>query len=175
MWHARETSLKVPMPMPGLPVLVAAVAVLFAADTRSACAQQETVFVVKNEATGQLMPFDRSSLEAMRQVTYRTTTIWTDGVREFRGVPLSEVLQDVGVSSGKVVFVATNDYSAEMPVEEVTADVPLLALTIDGHPMRLRDKGPVWVVFPYDLATDYQSEVVYSRSVWQMVRIEVLP
>jgi hypothetical protein len=41
--------------------------------------------------------------------------------------------------------------------------------------MRLRDKGPVWVVFPYDLATEYQSEVVYSRSVWQMVRIEVLP
>lgn len=111
----------------------------------------------------------------MRQVTYRTSTIWTDGVLEFRGVPLSEVLQAVGVTSGKVVFVATNDYSAEMPVEEVTEEVPLLAMSIDGHPMTLRDKGPVWLVFPYDLSAEYQSEVVYSRSVWQMVRIEVLP
>jgi hypothetical protein len=161
--------------MSGLPVLAAALAVLIAADMRSACAQQESVFVVENEATGQVTPFDRSSLEAMRQATYRTSTIWTDGVREFRGVPLNEVLRAVGVTSGKVVFVATNDYSAEMPVEEVTADVPLLALTIDGHPMTLRDKGPVWVVFPYDQSTEYQSEVVYSRSVWQMVRIEVLP
>lgn len=168
-------SLKVPIPMPGLPVLVAAMAVLLATDTRSAWAQQESVFVVENEATGQLTSFDRSSLEAMRQVTYRTSTIWTDGVLEFRGVPLSEVLQAVGVTSGKVVFVATNDYSAEMPVDEVTDEVPLLAMTIDGHPMTLRDKGPVWLVFPYDLSAEYQSEVVYSRSVWQMVRIEVLP
>lgn len=163
------------MPMPGLPVLAAALAVLLAADMRSAQAQQESVFVVENNATGQLTSFDRSSLEAMRQVTYRTSTIWTDGVLEFRGVPLSEVLQAAGVTSGNVVFVATNDYSAEMPVEEVTADVPLLALTINGHSMTLRDKGPVWLVFPYDQSTEYQSEVVYSRSVWQMVRIEVLP
>jgi hypothetical protein len=31
------------------------------------------------------------------------------------------------------------------------------------------------VVYPYDMSTVYQSEVVYTRSVWQLDRIEVLP
>lgn len=124
---------------------------------------------------GEPLVFDREALDAMRQVTYRTSTIWTDGVREFRGVPLSEVLKDAGVESGRLLLRASNDYAAEMPISAVTPDVPMIALTIDGEPMSLRDKGPLWVVFPYDLSTVYQSEVVYTRSVWQLVKIEVVP
>ena len=40
--------------------------------------------------------------------------------------------------------------------------------------MTLRDKGPLWLVYPYDADTAYQSEVIYARSVWQLDRIEVL-
>ena len=121
------------------------------------------------------LSYTREALEAMRQVSYRTSTIWTDGVREFRGVPLSEVLKDAGIASGTIQLRASNDYAAEMPVGAVTQDVPIIALTVDGEPMTLRDKGPLWVVYPYDLSTVYQSEVIYTRSVWQLVRIAVPP
>jgi hypothetical protein len=119
--------------------------------------------------------FSRADLEAMRQVSYRTSTVWTDGVLVFRGVPLSEVLKAAGVRGATIEMSASNDYVAEMPVAEVTEDVPLVAMTIDGVPMTRRDKGPLWVVYPYDMSTVYQSEVVYTRSVWQLDRIEVLP
>ena len=38
----------------------------------------------------------------------------------------------------------------------------------------MRDKGPLWIIYPYDQNTDYQTEVIYSRSIWQLDRIEVL-
>ncbi len=119
--------------------------------------------------------YSREALEAMRQVSYRTSTIWTDGVIEFRGVPLSEVLKVAGVTAGRIVLRASNDYSAEMPMSAVTSDIPMIAMKMDGKPMTLREKGPLWLVYPYDLADAYQSEVVYTRSVWQLVKIEVQP
>ena len=42
-----------------------------------------------------------------------------------------------------------------------------------GAPMSVRDKGPLWIVYPYDQNTDYQSEVVFSRSIWQLNRITI--
>ncbi|MDP5360810.1 MAG: oxidoreductase, partial [Paracoccaceae bacterium] len=35
-------------------------------------------------------------------------------------------------------------------------------------------KGPLWVVYPYDMSADYRSEVIYYRSIWQLDRIEVV-
>jgi hypothetical protein len=119
--------------------------------------------------------YSREALEAMRQVSYRTSTIWTDGVIEFRGVPLSEIMKEAGVTSGRIVLRASNDYSAEMPLSSVTSDIPMIALMMDGKPMTLREKGPLWLVYPYDLSDAYQSEVVYTRSIWQLVKIEVQP
>ena len=44
---------------------------------------------------------------------------------------------------------------------------------MNGEIMSLRDKGPLWVIYPYDQNAAYRSEVTYSRSIWQLDRIEV--
>jgi hypothetical protein len=36
----------------------------------------------------------------------------------------------------------------------------------------VRDKGPLWVVYPYDSKPDYQSELIYVRSIWQLAQME---
>lgn len=40
--------------------------------------------------------------------------------------------------------------------------------------MSVRDKGPLWVIYPYDSDPALQSEVTYARSIWQLVRIEAV-
>lgn len=117
--------------------------------------------------------FDRAMLEAAEPVTFTTSTIWTEGETTFTGVPLSGLLQDLGIESGTLKATAINDYAVDIPVEEALAGPAIIAYLINGKPMSVREKGPLWIVYPYDSDKKLQAEVYYSRSIWQLDRIVV--
>lgn len=119
--------------------------------------------------------FDAAMLAALPRREFATSTIWTEGVQSFSGVDLRSLIDHLGVTGGTLKITAVNDYSVQIPVSEVVAGGALLADLRDGKPMKVRDKGPLWLVYPYDSAPEFRNEVVYSRSVWQVDRIEVLP
>jgi len=116
--------------------------------------------------------FDMDMLMALDSTIIETSTIWTDGVQEFEGVQLHVLLERLGVTSGTILATAINDYTIEIPVEDAVVDGPMIAYKLNQEFMSVRDKGPLWVVYPYDDNTDYRSEVTYSRSIWQLDRIE---
>jgi hypothetical protein len=68
-----------------------------------------------------------------------------------------------------------NDYKVEMPRDVVTQDVPIIANRLNGKPFNIREKGPLWVVFPYASDARYQTEEIYSYSIWQLTQIQVRP
>lgn len=117
--------------------------------------------------------YDLAALEALGAVSFATSTIWTEGAPTFTGVPLQVLLDDAGITEGVVAATAINDYAVQIPVDEVTAEYPIVAYHLDGQVMSVRDKGPLWVVYPYDSDASLQSEVVYSRSIWQLDRLSV--
>ena len=123
---------------------------------------------------GEQRQFDRASLEAMPAATFTTKTSWTEGPQTFTGVPLIDFLGAVGVTGGTLRAAAINDYAVQIPVSDAVVDGPIIAYARNGEPMSVRDKGPLWIVYPYDSNPDYQSEVIFSRSIWQLDRIEVL-
>lgn len=119
--------------------------------------------------------FDRALLAALPEVSFVTETIWTEGRQEFTGVPLAALLDHLDVAPEALRLVAANEYAVELPVASLSDDAPILAYSQNGEPMSLRDRGPIWIVYPYDSDPSYRSEVIYSRSVWQLQRIEILP
>jgi hypothetical protein len=119
--------------------------------------------------------FDRAMLEAMAVEEFTTTTTWTEGPQVFAGVPLHDLLARLGVTEGTLRAVAVNDYAVDIPVSDAVEGGPIIAYRLNGAPMSLRDKGPLWIVYPYDARREYRSEVIYSRSIWQLERIEVRP
>ncbi|WP_347916964.1 molybdopterin-dependent oxidoreductase [Paracoccus marcusii] len=118
--------------------------------------------------------YDQAALQAFAPVSFATSTIWTEGQPTFTGIPLQTILTDAGIDQGTVSAVAINDYAVQIPVDEVTADYPIVAFQQDGQVMSVRDKGPLWVIYPYDSDPALQSEVTYARSIWQLVRIEAV-
>lgn len=118
--------------------------------------------------------YDRAALEEMDSVTFRTSTIWTDGVQTFKGVSLVTLLKSADVSEGTLKAIAINDYAVEIPVSDAIEDGPIVAYARNGEIMTIRDKGPLWLVYPYDSNPDYRSEITYSRSVWQLDRLELI-
>lgn len=114
------------------------------------------------------------ALDALDQIAFTTTTIWTDGKTRFSGVSLKALLTHLGAQGNTVEMVALNDYAVTMPVAELEDGAPMIATRMNGDTMSVRDKGPYWVVFPYDSDPKYSTETNYSRSIWQLNRLNVI-
>lgn len=118
--------------------------------------------------------FSRAELKEMAQTSYRTTTEWTDGSPTFSGPLAREVIETVGVGEATTaVMTAANDYSIEIPIEEFMKYDVILATSVDGKRLSLRDKGPIWVMYPRDQHKELQDPMFNGRLIWQMVRIEL--
>lgn len=116
--------------------------------------------------------FDEAGLRALGEDTIATTTIWTDGVVTFRGVRLKSLVERLGLHGEMLNAVALNDYSAPIPFEDIERYNPLLALEMNGERLLVRDKGPVWVVYPRDDHDELKSNRINDRWVWQLTRLE---
>ena len=125
------------------------------------------------EAADGAVSFDREALEALGMVVIETNTPWYKGPVKFEGVPLEKLMTRVGATGERVVVVALNDYSSEIPIEDFAKYHAILALKRDGEYMPVRDKGPLFIVYPYDQNPELRSQKFYSRSVWQVARLVV--
>ncbi len=122
---------------------------------------------------GDTAQFDIGMLESLPATEFETETIWTEGSQTFRGVQLKDFLEAIGSEGSVVSAVAINDYAVEIPVSDAVENGPIIAYMNNGDYMSRREKGPLWVVYPYDSDAAYRSEVIYSRSIWQLDRIVV--
>lgn len=117
--------------------------------------------------------FDRAMLEKIGMVTVETKTPWYNGPMKFEGVPMDKLMAEVGAKGQKVVAYALNDYTTEIPMEDFAKHHAILALKRNGDYMPVRDKGPLFVIYPYDSEPELASQTYYSRSAWQVARLVV--
>ncbi|MDH3694649.1 MAG: oxidoreductase [Gammaproteobacteria bacterium] len=94
--------------------------------------------------------FDREMLEALGTTELEVETLWTMGRPVFEGVKAIDVMNTVGVSGTIVKAIALNDYQFEIPLSDFQDYPVVLALKMDGEYMRVRDKGPIWIIYPHE-------------------------
>jgi len=128
---------------------------------------------IENTNAGEAAVFDLAMLDALPGRTTTTETPWYEGERNFSGPLLSAVLAAVGARGETVRVRAINKYSADIPLDEVDGIPVILATRLDGAVMSVRDKGPVFVLFPFSEVPELYNERVFNRSVWQVAEIEV--
>jgi len=117
--------------------------------------------------------FDLEMLKSLPAREITTSSIWYEGTRTFVGVPLDILLDAINADGTTLKAVAVNAYAVTIPIDEGLSDGPILAYLMDGMEMPLRDKGPLWVVYPYDSDAKFRNEIIYGRSIWQLERLEV--
>ncbi|QKN80500.1 molybdopterin-dependent oxidoreductase [Scandinavium goeteborgense] len=117
--------------------------------------------------------FDLASLEKLGMVSFQTTSPWYDGRTTFTGIPLQKLMDYVGAKGSVVKVTALNDYTTEIPLNDFKKFNVILALKINGEYMRIRDKGPLFVVYPYDSIPELNNQIYYSRSAWQVSRMNI--
>ncbi|WP_286782253.1 MULTISPECIES: molybdopterin-dependent oxidoreductase [Leclercia] len=117
--------------------------------------------------------FDVASLEKLGMVTFQTTSPWYNGRTTFTGISLQKLMDYVGAKGSLVKVTALNDYTTEIPLSDFKKYNVILAMKVNGEYMRIRDKGPLFVVYPYDSLPELNNQIFYSRSAWQVSRMSI--
>lgn len=117
--------------------------------------------------------YDMAMLEALPGRATVTETPWTKGTVKFEGPLGAALLDQVGASGETLKITALNDYVVEVPAEDFRKWPVILATRKDGKAMPVRDKGPIFVIYPFDLDRSLYNEKIFSRSAWQVKSIEV--
>lgn len=118
--------------------------------------------------------FPMEALARLPQTSFTTRTPWYAEARRFTGPLLRDVLAAAGARGRVLRASALNDYRVDIPFEDAQLHELIVARLIDGQPMAVRDKGPLFLIYPFDARPALRTATYYARSVWQLRSIEVL-
>ena len=107
-------------------------------------------------------------LEAIGTTSLTTTNPWYDGPVTFEGILARDLMDHLGARGQTVTVSALNNYQAEVPVSDFREIGVLLALKADGEYLSVRDKGPIFIIYPFDDDEGLRNETYFARSVWQV-------
>ena len=116
---------------------------------------------------------DRAMLDALPQHSLSTHNPFETGLHRFDGPLLRDFLKTVGANGTTLFAEALDGYTIEIPVSDVMTYAVLIATSWNGKVMTVRNKGPVWIVYPVDQHDELKDEIYSGRSIWQLNRITV--
>ncbi|SKB93460.1 molybdopterin-dependent oxidoreductase [Sphingopyxis flava] len=117
--------------------------------------------------------FDMAMLRGLPTVSLSTGTSVTDGSSDFEGFLLRDFLSGLGATGTIVRASALNDYVVDIPMSDIERFDVIVAHSMDGEPLSLQDKGPLWIVYPRDAHPELQDIRYDYRWVWQLNALEV--
>ena len=158
-------------------ILIMASASGFAADKLPA-PQEAVVLTIEgsiaksNTADGKAQ-FDFKMLKDLGVRSFKTKTPWIEGISEFNGVRMSGLMKAVGATGQYIEAFAADGYSNEVPIQDFETYNVLLVIFMNGRMLENEDKGPLWIVYPFDAHPEIDIDDKSAHAVWQLTRIVV--
>lgn len=126
---------------------------------------------IKNSHYG--ADFDASMLDAMPVSQITSATPWRVGVVTFSGPTLQSLLKLVKANGQLLKMSALDGYHVQIPIQDVEQFNPVLSRKINGVPLKVKDQGPLFMVFPFDDMPELKTDLYYGRSIWHLRTIVV--
>lgn len=155
--------------------IVAALAIAVASqDIPSASAEGGILTVSGGSPKNISVDLDLQSIERMPIHQVVTSTPWTEGVSRFDGVLLRDLLRQLGIVGSTIRLAALNDYSVTIPLSDIESYDVILAYARNGEVMSIRDKGPLWVIYPLDDHPELNVQEIHAKMIWQVRRMDIM-
>lgn len=154
-------------------ILVALLAVAIAAITPSVTRAQAPGELVVVWALADGSELERRTLsldevETIEPTGIVTSTPWNERAVRFDGALFAALAESGPGRAVEARLVALNDYSITVPAQDWQSWPIVLASRSDGTRMRVRDKGPLWLVYPLDENPELRRQMYIARKIWQV-------
>lgn len=128
---------------------------------------------INNHNNGDTAEFDIAMLEQLGTTTFTTNTPWIDEPAEFTGVRINALLAYVGAEGSDFRATALDKYWFDLKNTDFDAIPVIIAYKKNGKLLRVRDLGPLWIMFPFDDFPKSHNETNINACVWQLLKIDV--
>jgi len=96
------------------------------------------------------------------------------GVQHWKGVSLRQLVEMLGGGEhSHIQLTALNDYSIHIPWSDLVRYDPIVAYSRNHQRMGVRDKGPLILIYPFDVNPQLQTQEYINRTIWQVNAISV--
>ena len=130
--------------------------------------------VSKSKASGPLAAaFTMKFLKSLPQQTFVAKTPWYPDPVKFTGPLLRDVLAAAKVKGKVIHATALDDYRTSIPFSDAQDYDVVLAYQMNGETLTPKNKGPLFIVYPYDSKPELQTVRFYERSAWQLKSLQV--
>lgn len=83
------------------------------------------------------------------------------------------MLRAAGARGNTIVAVALNDYKTEIPFQDAMQYQVIVARLMNDKPMPVREKGPLFIIYPFDSQSELRAALYYNRSAWQLRSLQI--
>ncbi|MBB1489455.1 molybdopterin-dependent oxidoreductase [Oceanospirillum sediminis] len=134
---------------------------------------EKVILSLQGEGVRSPIHLSMDKLKSLPSVTVNTETIWTNQTHEYKGILLSTLLEKASAKGSTLSMTALNDYTIEVPIETLTRHKAFIAYEQDGMEMKIRNKGPLWLLYPFSDIPEINTPFYQSHSIWQLRKIRV--
>ena len=118
--------------------------------------------------------FTLEELQALPQAVVVTANDYVEPPAAFQGPLLRALLEISEIDrDAELKMIALNDFTSTVPAADAFDYDVILAVLRDGETMPVREKGPIWVIYPMDDNPELRGEIYNDRLVWQLREIVV--
>jgi hypothetical protein len=117
--------------------------------------------------------FDLPLLESLGTRELVTITPWTEGEQRFSGIDPRALLAAVEARGRELEATALDGYRVVIPIADLERFPMLLATRREGRPMPVRERGPLWLVYPWSTHAQTADQPYRGRAIWQLRSIVV--
>ena len=128
---------------------------------------------ISQRNAGDYAEFDAVMLDSMEVTQLTTASPWHAQPVTFTGPSLSKILNAVGAQGKVLKMTAMNKYETSVPFDDAVDFGPVLARRANGNELTIRQKGPLFMIYPFDKMPQLKSDTYYTRSIWQLQKIVV--
>lgn len=128
-----------------------------------------------NEQQHTQLDFTLSELQALTQADMTTAHPWSAEPRRYRGVDMISLLNNLFSQKNilSLQLEALNDFSVVVNWDQISSYSPILAWQENKQTMSLRNKGPLWLILPFDQVPQIQQADFLHFMIWQLRVIRV--
>lgn len=138
--------------------------------------KDDTVLMIQttaNSGCDHTVQLTESELLALPQQQFKTHHNWAEEAETFSGPLLEDVLKVACGEATKINMKALNDYAIDVDFTIAKSLKPIVAHSVNGTRLSVREKGPLWIMVPSD-DLKIVSKELDGMLIWQLSDIIIM-